>query len=150
VLYGGAPSYQVVGGLLTGDGMARKRGAPEALYAGSVTELKPRQRHLGSLLRDVAVVSTDKPHIKTQGAIVNQLWKKPGYKSKYENSRRKLERDVTKALARAAIMRKQQGFFEALDRVTTPEEMVRAAWTWISEGDTIEKTLKYLRDALNK
>jgi GrpB-like predicted nucleotidyltransferase (UPF0157 family) len=126
--------------------MPRKRGRPPALHTGKVTD--PRQRHLGSLQRDIAVVSTDKPHVKTQRGIVNLLWKKPQYQSKYENSRRKLERDVAKALAKAARMRRLEGFTEDLDHVTTPQDMVRAAWKWISEIDTSKKTLKYLRDVL--
>jgi len=71
----------------------RKHGR-KSLFGGKVTDMKPHQRHMGSLLRDIAEISIRHPTL-TRG-FNKQLLALPKYKHMDE---RTLARDIAEALA---------------------------------------------------
>lgn len=74
---------------------AKKKHGRKALQSGKVTDLKPHQRHRGSLLRDIAEISIRYPKLKR--GFAKQLRRLfPRYK---RMKQRTLERDVAEALA---------------------------------------------------
>jgi hypothetical protein len=73
----------------------KKTHARKALFAGKITDMKPHQRHMGSLLKDIAKISTQYPTLTSR--FTKHLLKLPQYK---HADRRTLSRDVAEALAR--------------------------------------------------
>jgi hypothetical protein len=74
----------------------KKKHGRKALFGGKVTDMKPHQRHRGSLLRDIAEISIRCPTLISRG-FTKHLLKLPQYK---RVSERTLSRDVAEALAR--------------------------------------------------
>jgi hypothetical protein len=72
----------------------KKKRRPKALHTGGVTELRPHQRHMGSLLKDIAQISVQYPTL-TRG-FSKQLAGLPAYKDMDD---RTLRRDIAAALA---------------------------------------------------
>jgi hypothetical protein len=72
----------------------KKKRRPKALYGGKAADMKPHQRHLGSLLRHIAKISVQYPTL-TRG-FSKQLARLSAYK---DMDYRTLRRDVAEALA---------------------------------------------------
>ena len=66
----------------------KKKRRPKALHGGKATELRPHQRHLGQLLKDIAQISVRYPKL-TRG-FFKQLAELPAYQ---HISSRTLRRD---------------------------------------------------------
>jgi len=73
----------------------KKKHGRKALFGGKVTDMKPHQRHMGSLLKDVAEISTRYPTLGSRG-FTKRLLKLPQYK---HTDNRTLRRDIAEALA---------------------------------------------------
>jgi len=80
----------------------KKKRRPKALHGGKATELRPHQRHLGQLLKDIAQISVRYPKL-TRG-FFKQLAELPAYQ---HISSRTLRRDVAEALAHEENILKQ-------------------------------------------
>jgi hypothetical protein len=74
----------------------KKKHGRKALFGGKVTDMKPHQRHRGSLLKDIAEISIRCPTLLSRG-FTKHLLKLSQYK---HTDDRTLRRDVAEALAR--------------------------------------------------
>jgi hypothetical protein len=120
----------------------KKRGR-KALFGGKVTDMKPHQRHAGSLLRDIAEISIRYPALTRRG-FTKHLLKLPQYKGAND---RTLKRDVAEALARqenllARLLQKHLSLEDWLDLVGIEPP------TTISKLALRQKSLELLRKEL--
>jgi hypothetical protein len=121
----------------------KKTHGRKALFGGKVTDMKPHQRHSGSLLRDIAEISVRYPTLTSRG-FTKRLLKLPQYKRAH---RRTLSRDVAEALARqdgliARLFQKPLSREDWLDLVGVEPP------TTISKKVLRQKSLEQLRKAL--
>jgi len=121
----------------------KKTHGRKTLFGGKVTDMKPHQRHMGSLLRDIAQISTRYPTLTSRG-FTKRLLKLPQYK---RANYRTLSRDVEEALAR------QDNFLTHLFQKHLPRDV----WldvagieppTTISKRAVRQKSLELLRKEL--
>jgi hypothetical protein len=121
----------------------KKKHGRKALFGGKVTDMKPHQRHEGSLLRDIAEISVRCPALTSRG-FTKHLLKLPQYKRAND---RTLKRDVAEALARrenllTRLLQKHLSREDWLDLVGIEPP------TTISKRVLREKALESLRNGL--
>jgi hypothetical protein len=113
----------------------KKKRRPKALYGGKAADMKPHQRHRGSLLRDIAKISVQYPTL-TRG-FNKQLAGLPAYKDN-----RTLRRDVAEALAL------QESLLERIPPKLWPELLGIEPPTTMSKRTLRKKVLEHLRHEL--
>ena len=123
----------------------KKKHRRKALFGGKVTDMKPHQRHAGSLLRDIAEISIRCPALTSRG-FTKHLLKLPQYKRAND---RTLKRDVAEVLARrenllTRLLQKHLSREDWLDLVGIEPP------TTISKKVLRQKSLEYLRKELNE
>jgi hypothetical protein len=121
----------------------KKRPGRKALFGGKITDMKPHQRHRGSLLRDIAEISIRCPTLLSRG-FTKHLLKLPQYK---HTNDRTLKRDVAEALARqdnllTRLLQKNLSREDWLDLVGIEPP------TTISKKALRQKSLEHLRKEL--
>jgi len=123
----------------------KKKHGRKALFGGKVTDMKPHQRHRGSLLRDIAEISIRCPTLISRG-FTKHLLKLPQYK---RVSERTLSRDVAEALARQDDLL-ARAFQKHLPRDVWLDLLGIEPPTTISKEVLRQKSLEHLRKELKR
>jgi hypothetical protein len=124
----------------------KKKHRRKALFGGKVADMKPHQRHRGSLLRDIAEISVRYPTLTSRGFVKRLLLNLPQYKRAHC---RTLSRDVAEALARqddllAWVFQKNLSRQDWLDLLGVEPP------TTISKKVLRQKSLEHLRKELKR